>query len=94
MFSIACKFTGNGELKIIKNKEYCKFLHDTKDRNFCKPEKIYTSFSGCNFSIFLGNTIYNMCVQLCSYVQTTRLVWQQTNHSECESGVKDEELVD
>ena len=52
------KLQGFVHLKSSKLRKSCKFTVDTKDRKVCKPEKISRRFSGCNFSIFLGNTIY------------------------------------
>ena len=42
-------------LKSSKIRKYSKYQHDTKDRFFLQTWKIYCSFSGCNFSIFLGD---------------------------------------
>ena len=45
-------------LKSSKLRKPCKFTVDTKDGKVCKPEKFSRRFSGCSFSIFLGDTIY------------------------------------
>jgi len=51
-------------LKSSKLRKPCKFTVDTKDRKICKPEQFSRRFSGCNFSIFLGDTI---CIYLFIY---------------------------
>ena len=50
-------------LKSSKLRKPCKFTVDTKDGKVCKPEKFSRRFSGCNFSIFLGDTICSISLE-------------------------------
>ena len=53
---------GTVNLKSSKIRKYCKFLHDTTDRKFCKPEKSTLRFQVVTFLSFWGTLyIYILC---------------------------------
>ena len=49
---------GTVRLKSSNIRKYCKYQHDTKDRNFCKPEKSTVRFQVVAFLSSWGGTIY------------------------------------
>ena len=59
---------GTVNLKSSKIRKYCKFLRDTKDRIFCKPEKYTVRFQVVIFP-FVWGTLY-IYIYLYTHIHT------------------------